>query len=58
MMALIELWALAKGWWTYGVSMPTILSIGLAPLLQWIIVALGTLVLFRTWARRRQSAPR
>lgn len=49
--ALIELWAVATGRWVYGPSMPVVLGIGLAPLLQWVIVPVVTLLIFRTWAR-------
>lgn len=35
---LIERWAIDTGRWVYGPSMPVVFGIGLAPLLQWMIV--------------------
>ena len=40
----IERWALASGRWTYAESMPTLLGVGLLPLIQWIIVPTATLL--------------
>ncbi len=34
----IEKWAISVGRWQYKEAMPTIAGIGLAPLLQWIII--------------------
>ena len=48
----VELWAVATGRWVYGPSMPVVLGIGVAPLLQWVTVPITTLVIFRAWARR------
>lgn len=48
---LIELWATETGRWVYGPSMPVVFGIGLAPLLQWMIVPVVTLLVFRAWAR-------
>ena len=36
----IERWALAVGRWRYAATMPTIVGVGLSPLLQWIVVPL------------------
>ncbi len=35
------------GGWAYSAAMPTLAGIGLAPLLQWIVVSLFMLLLFR-----------
>jgi len=43
----VERWALDSGAWVYGPSMPTVLGIGLSPLLQWLLVPAATLLLFR-----------
>lgn len=42
-----ENWALSVGRWHYTDAMPTIAGIGLAPLLQWIIVPAATLAIVR-----------
>lgn len=49
---LIERLALRQGRWTYGLSMPTILGIGLSPILQWVFIPLVTLLLLRRMAIR------
>lgn len=47
-----------RGAWAYAPSMPTVAGIGLAPLLQWIVVpGLMVLVMCRDESRRR-SGPR
>lgn len=46
-----ELYATATGRWAYAPSMPTLLGIGLLPLLQWIVVPTATLLLIR-WLTR------
>lgn len=43
----VEMRALATQWWTYGRTMPTILRIGVLPLLQWIVVPGASLLGFR-----------
>jgi len=43
----VERWALGSGASTYGRSMPTVLGLGLSPLLQWLIVPAVTLLLIR-----------
>ena len=48
---LIERWAIETGRWVYGPSMPVVFGVGLAPLLQWMIVPAVTLLIFRGWAR-------
>ena len=42
-----EKWALSVGRWHYTDAMPTIAGIGVAPLLQWIIVPAATLAIVR-----------
>lgn len=49
----IERVAVAHGRWTYGGAMPTIFGVGLLPLLQWLVVPLITLVVWRALMRRR-----
>ncbi len=48
----IERVAVAHGRWTYGGAMPTIFGVGLLPLLQWIVVPLITLAIWRALMRR------
>jgi len=36
-----------KGAWSYAASMPLVFGIGLAPLLQWLVVPLLTIIAFR-----------
>lgn len=43
----VELRAVATQWWTYAPTMPTIMRIGVLPLLQWIIVPWASLLGFR-----------
>jgi len=43
------------GAWAYSPSMPLIFGIGLAPMLQWLVVPVATLLIFR---RGRILAPR
>ena len=33
-----EIVATHAGWWTYSAAMPTFLGVGLAPVLQWILI--------------------
>lgn len=47
----LERWALAVGRWQYREAMPTIVDIGLTPLLQWVIVPALILLVMR-WATR------
>ncbi len=49
---VIERWALASARWTYAESMPTLLGVGLLPLIQWIIVPTATLLILRAWRVR------
>lgn len=45
------------GNWAYAADMPLILGVGLAPLLQWLVVPTIVLVLVRAWRRREPSVP-
>lgn len=49
----IERWALAAGRWRYAEAMPTVLGIGLSPLLQWVVVPLLTVAVMRMVLRSR-----
>lgn len=49
---MFELWALERGRWAYGPSMPLVFGIGLLPLLQWVVVPALTLTLVRRLAGR------
>ena len=49
---LIERWAVATGRWAYGPAMPTLLGVGLLPVLQWIIVPASTLGIVRAVSAR------
>lgn len=51
----IERWAVAVGRWRYAASMPTIGSVGLSPLLQWIVVPLLIAAVARRVIRPAQS---
>ena len=42
-----EVWALSVGRWHYTDAMPTIVGIGMAPLLQWFVVPAATLAVVR-----------
>lgn len=47
----IERWAVYAGRWEYREAMPAIASIGLTPLLQWIVIPAAILVIVRRTAR-------
>ncbi|MDQ6801516.1 MAG: hypothetical protein M3041_11825 [Acidobacteriota bacterium] len=44
---LFERWALASGRWQYDARMPVVFGLGVTPLLQWTIIPLLALPLFR-----------
>jgi hypothetical protein len=44
---LYERWAIDSGRWSYDLRMPTIFGVGLSPLLQWVIVPLIGLAIYR-----------
>lgn len=50
----IERWAVDAGRWKYAEEMPVIGGIGLAPLLQWIVVPIAIAAVVRLVARRAQ----
>lgn len=52
-----EHWALSVGRWSYTEAMPTIAGIGFLPLLQWIVVPTGTLLIVRFVAVRMRTKP-
>jgi hypothetical protein len=57
--ALAERLALGRGWWAYAPTHPTVLGIGLMPLLQWTLIPLLTLAVLKAGARTcrlRQSS--
>ena len=39
------------GNWAYAPAMPLVFGIGLAPLLQWLVVPVATLLILRAWSR-------
>jgi len=41
------------GAWAYSARMPLVLGIGLAPLLQWLVVPVAMLLIVRAWDRAR-----
>jgi hypothetical protein len=45
--AAIERWAVATRRWRYGDRMPTIFGVGTLPLLQWVLIPLVSVLLFR-----------
>ena len=45
--AAYEVYAIAAGRWRYDVSMPTTFGIGMLPLLQWLVIPVTELFLFR-----------
>ena len=47
----VERVAVSQGRWTYGGAMPTLLGVGLLPLLQWLVVPLITLAIWRALMR-------
>jgi len=45
--------------WAYSARMPLVFGIGLAPLLQWLVVPVATLLIVRAWGRpHAHEAPR
>ena len=55
---VFERWALSVGRWSYGATMPLILGIGLAPVLQWLVVPVATLAVVRASARGQSRGHR
>jgi hypothetical protein len=55
----IERWAIATARWSYSDDMPVILGVGTLPLLQWVLIPLLSLPVFRLTFRttlRRSAA--
>lgn len=48
-----ELHALAVGRWSYAETMPTIAGIGVLPILQWLMIPIAELAVFRLLWRSR-----
>ena len=46
------------GAWAYSARMPLVFGIGLAPLLQWLVVPVATLLIVRTWDRAKAQLGR
>lgn len=51
----IERWAIAAGRWQYREAMPTIAGIGLAPVLQWVVIPAAMVGIVR-WITRKRNA--
>lgn len=43
----IEIWATSIGRWNYTEAMPTLFGVGLTPILQWVVVPVAALFVFR-----------
>lgn len=43
----LERWAIAEGRWQYREAMPTIVEIGLTPLLQWVVIPAVIVIIIR-----------
>ncbi len=56
--ALYEVFALSTGRWSYGPTMPTIFGIGALPLLQWLLLPLLEVGLFRLVWRPSEPSTR
>jgi len=41
--------------WAYSARMPLVFGIGLAPLLQWLVVPVATLLIVRAWVARTRA---
>lgn len=56
--AALELWATRNAKWTYASQMPTIVGVGLLPLLQWLLIpvlVLGTIRRYLVGSRLRHG---
>ena len=51
-----ELLAVSAGKWHYGERMPTLFGLGVLPLLQWLMLPVAEVMLFRVIWRRRWGA--
>lgn len=50
-----EIHAVATGEWSYAETMPTIAGIGVLPILQWLVLPIAELAVFRVLWRSRSS---
>lgn len=50
-----EVFALSSGRWRYDETMPTLFGIGVLPLLQWLLLPIAEVSLFRLIAQRESS---
>ena len=48
-----EIHALAVGQWSYAETMPTIAGVGVLPILQWLVIPIAELAVFRLLWRSR-----
>jgi membrane protease YdiL (CAAX protease family) len=48
-----EIHAIAVGQWSYAETMPTIASVGVLPILQWLVIPIAELAVFRILWRSR-----
>lgn len=48
-----EIHAIAVGQWSYAETMPTIAGVGVLPILQWLVIPIAELALFRILWRSR-----
>lgn len=48
-----ELHAIAVGQWSYAETMPTIAGVGVLPILQWLVIPIAELAVFRLLWRSR-----
>ena len=53
-----EIHALAAGQWSYAETMPTIAGVGVLPILQWLVIPIAELAVFRIlWRSRDDRRP-
>lgn len=55
---VLERWSIAQGRWSYDMRMPTMAGVGIAPLLQWVILPLLEIVALRLTTANRWLFPR
>ncbi len=56
--AAYEGFALRSGWWRYEGGMPTLFGLGVLPLLQWCLLPIAEVMLFRLMWRDRAARAR
>ena len=52
-----EVFAISMGRWQYDAKMPTLFGVGALPLLQWILLPIAEVLLFRLIARDAHPGP-